>query len=183
MDGFERALSGVKLGYRIQRVGWNAPNQYIVLQKGYPNGIAINANTSQATGIPEGTVCVFRPYLMLCAADGSFAPWAPTVSDVLAEDWEISPILSEDWNLGQRQFDHDVDWDELDQLRAEYQRCSEDAGQGWIESWPESDQRAANFAQCVAGHAWLAAVHATWPAIRDAWSDLETSTSKKVSGN
>jgi hypothetical protein len=32
-------------------------------------------------------VCVFRPYLMLRTADGSFVPWAPTVSDVLATDW------------------------------------------------------------------------------------------------
>ena len=58
-----------------------------MLQDGYPDGIAINANTARATGLNEGAVCVFRPYLMLCTADGSFVPWAPTASDVLAEDW------------------------------------------------------------------------------------------------
>jgi hypothetical protein len=73
---------------RVARKGWNAADQYVVFQPGYPDGIGINKNTSEATGIPEGTVCVFRPYLMLKTVDGSFVPWVPSVSDVLAEDWE-----------------------------------------------------------------------------------------------
>jgi hypothetical protein len=87
---FSNALVNLKQGMKATREGWNASGQYVVLQRGYPNGIAINANTAQATGIPEGTMCVFRPYLMLRTADGSFVPWAPTVSDVLAEDWLIA---------------------------------------------------------------------------------------------
>ncbi len=87
MQDFSKALVDCRLGKKISREGWNAGGQYVVYQRGYPNGIAINANTADATGIPEGTVCVFRPYLMLCTADGSFVPWAPTVSDVLAMDW------------------------------------------------------------------------------------------------
>jgi hypothetical protein len=88
-DGFEIALMNLKQGRKAARTNWNAPGQFVVLQKGYPDGIAINANTAEATGIEQGTVCVFRPYLMLRTADGSFVPWAPTVSDVLAEDWTI----------------------------------------------------------------------------------------------
>lgn len=84
---FGDALSMLRAGQRVTRQGWNARGQYVTLQKGYPDGININKNTSEATGLAEGTKCVFRPYLMLCAADGSFVPWAPTVSDVLAEDW------------------------------------------------------------------------------------------------
>jgi hypothetical protein len=72
---------------KISRDGWNASGQWVVYQHGYPDGIPINANTAEATGIPEGTECVFRPYLMLHCADGSFVPWQPTVSDVLARDW------------------------------------------------------------------------------------------------
>lgn len=86
---FGQALAALKSGDHIYRAGWNAAGQFVVLQAGYPDGIAINANTSRATGIPEGTVRKFRPYLMLRAADGSFVPWAPTVSDVLAEDWAV----------------------------------------------------------------------------------------------
>lgn len=85
--GFDRALVHCRTGRKISRDGWNAAGQYVVFQRGYPDGIEINSNTAQATGIPEGTVRVFRPYLLLCAADGSFVPWEPTVSDVLARDW------------------------------------------------------------------------------------------------
>lgn len=87
---FSDALSNIKHGAKVARDGWNASGQFVVFQKGYPDGIPINVNTAQATGIPEGTTCRFRPYLMLCTADGSFVPWAPTVSDVLAEDWVLA---------------------------------------------------------------------------------------------
>lgn len=89
---FSEALAALKDGAKISREGWNAAGQYAVLQKGYPDGIPISANTAEVTGIELGTVCVFRPYLMLCTADGSFVPWAPTVSDVLAEDWSVTPV-------------------------------------------------------------------------------------------
>ncbi len=84
------ALNAIENGQKATREGWNTPGQWIVLQKGYPDGIPINGNTAQATGIPEGTICRFRPYLMLCTADGSFVPWAPSVSDALADDWCIA---------------------------------------------------------------------------------------------
>lgn len=84
---FGQALAALKAGGKVTRDGWNAVGQYAVKQDGYPQGIAINGNTARATGLPEGAVCVFRPYLMLHTADGSFVPWQPTVSDVLAEDW------------------------------------------------------------------------------------------------
>ena len=85
---FGQALAALKRGGRVTRSGWNGPAQFVALQAGYPDGIAINRNTAEATGIPEGTLCQFRPYLMLRTADGSFVPWAPSVSDALAEDWQ-----------------------------------------------------------------------------------------------
>lgn len=88
---FGQALAALKAGGRVTRTTWNGPDQWVAHQKGYPGGIAINANTAEATGIPEGTTCYFRPYLMLCTAQGDFVPWAPTVSDVLAEDWAEMP--------------------------------------------------------------------------------------------
>jgi hypothetical protein len=85
---FSDALDDCKNGAKITRVGWNGPGQYVVLQKGYPDGIAINVNTAEATGIPQGTVCSFAPYLMLRNAQGVFVPWVPSTGDLLAEDWE-----------------------------------------------------------------------------------------------
>jgi hypothetical protein len=87
---FGWALANLRDGQRLAREGWNAAGQWVVLQRGYPDGIKINQNTADATGIKAGTVKIFRPYLMLHTAQGDFVPWAPTVSDVLAEDWEIS---------------------------------------------------------------------------------------------
>lgn len=86
-EGFAWALSCLQLGFLVSRYGWNAPGQYVAYQAGYPDGIPINANTARATGIAEGTVMRFRPYLMLKTADGSFVPWTPTQSDMLTKDW------------------------------------------------------------------------------------------------
>ena len=58
---FSEALTACKQGQKITRTGWNGPGQYVVHQKGYPDGIAINANTAEATGIPQGTVWQVRP--------------------------------------------------------------------------------------------------------------------------
>lgn len=86
---FSAALADVKAGQKITREGWNGTGMYVVHQPGYPNGIPINANTAKATGIPEGTTCVFRPYLMMKTAQGDFVPWAASQSDLLADDWSI----------------------------------------------------------------------------------------------
>ena len=83
------ALGNAKIGKKIARDGWNGKNMYAVYMPGYPDGIAINQVTADATGIPVGTVCVFRPYLLLYTAQGDFAHWVPSGSDLLATDWTI----------------------------------------------------------------------------------------------
>lgn len=86
---FGDALGQLKLGSRLARDGWNGRGMFVVHQAGYPDGIAINANTSRATGIPEGTICNFRPYLMMRTVDGEFVPWVASQTDLLAEDWTV----------------------------------------------------------------------------------------------
>lgn len=85
---FGEALKALKDGSRVTRAGWNGKGMFVVHQKGYPDGIPINANTAEATGIPQGTVCIFRPYLMMRTVDGSFVPWVISQTDALADDWE-----------------------------------------------------------------------------------------------
>lgn len=84
---FSFALVGLKDGARMARSGWNGAGMFVVLQAGYPDGIPINANTAEATGIDQGTVCAFRPYLMMRTVDGSFVPWVASQTDILADDW------------------------------------------------------------------------------------------------
>ncbi len=76
-------------GRKVARDGWNGKDMYVVYQPGYPDGIGINANTAKATGIPEGTICKFLPYLMFRTAQGDFVPWLASQTDILADDWNI----------------------------------------------------------------------------------------------
>jgi len=87
---FGEAIQAMKRGDKVARSGWNGKNMWVVLQKAYPDGIAINANTAEATGIPQGTVMRFRPYIMMFTADGEFVPWVASQSDVLADDWRVT---------------------------------------------------------------------------------------------
>jgi len=86
---FGEALRNMKQGNKVARKGWNGHGMWAVMQKGYPDGIHINKNTAEATGIPEGTLMKFRPYFMLFTAQGDFAHWVPSSSDILADDWQI----------------------------------------------------------------------------------------------
>jgi hypothetical protein len=86
---FSDALRMVKAGRKMARSGWNGKGMWIVFQKAYPEGIPINANTAEAIGLPQGTVCRFLPYLMLRTADGSFVPWLASQTDLLADDWAV----------------------------------------------------------------------------------------------
>lgn len=88
---FGQALEALKAGKKVARSGWNGRGMWLTYQKAYPDGIAINANTAEATGIPQGTVCKFLPYLMMKTVDNAFVPWLASQTDILAEDWCISP--------------------------------------------------------------------------------------------
>ncbi|GIE29980.1 hypothetical protein Ait01nite_030250 [Actinoplanes italicus] len=87
---FGQALSALKSGSKVSRSGWNGKGMYVVLQKGYPDGIGANANTAEALGVDEGTVLVFRPYLTMRTVDGEFVPWVASQTDLLAEDWLLA---------------------------------------------------------------------------------------------
>lgn len=87
---FGLALEAAKSGKKVARSGWNAKGMFIVVQKGYPNGIDCNKNTSEAFGIPIGTIIKVTPYLMMKAADGTLVTgWLASQTDMLSEDWII----------------------------------------------------------------------------------------------
>jgi hypothetical protein len=85
----EEAWPLLREGHRIRSAHWQ-PGMYIVLQKGYPEGIPINANTAEATGLPEGTIRIFREYIMLHSVDGSFVPYVASQTDMLTRVWEVA---------------------------------------------------------------------------------------------
>lgn len=87
---FGWALRELQEGARMCRQGWNGKGMWLVFQKAYPDGIPINKNTAEATGIAEGTVCKFLPYLMMKTAGGEFVPWLASQTDILADDWDYA---------------------------------------------------------------------------------------------
>lgn len=88
---FSDALAACKAGSKIFREGWNGKGQFVVFQKGYPEGIAINQNTSEALGLPVGTMVKFDPYLLIKNAQGACVPWLASQGDLLANDWLATP--------------------------------------------------------------------------------------------
>lgn len=91
VDGmtFGLAIEAMKKGHKVARSGWNGPGQFVVYQKGYPDGIPCNKQTAEAFGMKEGDLFKVRPYLQIRCTDGCHQMWFPSVSDCLAEDWVV----------------------------------------------------------------------------------------------
>jgi hypothetical protein len=85
---FSAALRCLKDRHKMTRKGWDT-STYITLQSGYPDGININKNTAEATGMPEGTNCCFMPYILLKTGQEkpTFTPWVASQEDILSNDW------------------------------------------------------------------------------------------------
>ena len=88
MLDFSEALLKLKSGGKVQRSGWNGKGMYIALQKGYPDGVKCNKNSSDAYGVKEGEIIKVLPYLAMKTVDGSFVPWLASQTDILSEDWQ-----------------------------------------------------------------------------------------------
>lgn len=58
---FGKALENLKEGKKLTREGWNGKGMLVVLQRGYPEGIACNKQTTETS-----------------------------TNDVLAEDWIVN---------------------------------------------------------------------------------------------
>lgn len=72
---FSQALEAVKGGLTISRRGWNGKGLYVKLY----NDIVVSYHYSY--------MC---PGLILHYPDGTVFTWVPSISDLLAEDWEVS---------------------------------------------------------------------------------------------
>ena len=84
---FSEALQCLKAGKKVCRSGWNGKGMYVVLQKGYPDGITANSNTREVLGLEEGAVVKVRPYLVMVDAQGMLVPWLASQTDILADDY------------------------------------------------------------------------------------------------
>lgn len=69
---FGQALESLKQGERVARAGWNGKGMWVRLEEGG------DFNFSE-----------LLPFFVIKNALNSFNTWVPSVSDLLAEDWEI----------------------------------------------------------------------------------------------
>lgn len=87
---FSEALEALQEGKKIRRAGWNGTKLFLVLQKGYPDGINCNANTAEALGVPEGTLVKVNPYIALYDGDdNTLTSWATWSVCLLKNDWQV----------------------------------------------------------------------------------------------
>lgn len=86
---FEKVLPLLKDGEKAFRLNWNGKGQFVVFQKGYPEGIPCNKQTAEAWGMNEGDLFKVQPYMQIKTANGTHAMWVPSINDILADDWEI----------------------------------------------------------------------------------------------
>ena len=83
---FGEALRLLKQGKKVARKGWNGKGQFVY----YIPADRYVAKTDAAKSVmdEDGKVS-YRAYLALKTAQGDIATWVPSISDCLAEDWEV----------------------------------------------------------------------------------------------
>lgn len=86
---FEQVLPFLKEGKKGFRLNWNGKGMFVVLQKGYPNGIPCNKQTADIWGLNEGDLFRCNPYMQIKNVNGSHSMWVPSIGDILADDWEV----------------------------------------------------------------------------------------------
>lgn len=90
--GFDVALQQMKLGYRVQRIGWNGKGMWICKGNGHPELPAEafwNPHT-KAFAESQGGFADVLPYLIMKTADNKILMgWLASQTDMLAEDWQI----------------------------------------------------------------------------------------------
>ena len=88
MSDFCDALDALKAGRRVARAGWNGKGMfaYMVPANAYP------AQTGAAKAFfGENGMVPYNAYFALKGVDGTINTWVPSISDLLAEDWQILP--------------------------------------------------------------------------------------------
>lgn len=68
---FGEALTLVKNGLKIHRLGWNGSGMWVELQR------------------PDVHSKMTLPYLFLAYPDGRTVPWLASQTDILSSDWEV----------------------------------------------------------------------------------------------
>ena len=81
---FSNALTCLKNGIRMKRLGWNGKGMFIYLVP----GSTFTVNRAPLLGFyPEGTPIKYLPHIDMRTSNGDFVPWLASQTDLLASDW------------------------------------------------------------------------------------------------
>ena len=90
---FSDALRALKFGYRVQRSGWNAKDQWLAVSN--PESAVVDAANfwsphSRAYAERNGGSAVVPPCILIKNAQGEIQMgWAPSPGDMFANDWVV----------------------------------------------------------------------------------------------
>ena len=90
---FGDAIRALKDGEKVARAGWNGKGMWLSLSGDGPRSIPALAFWSRNNAVYAEQqldgVAVVQPCITMKTADGSIVMgWAPSQTDMLAEDWE-----------------------------------------------------------------------------------------------
>jgi len=92
---FSTALAELKRGRAVCRAGWNGRGMKVSMARGSdasaPHERASHLNGIQSKLFDHGDTGTTRrfPHFELVTAEGARATWVPSITDLLAEDWEV----------------------------------------------------------------------------------------------
>lgn len=96
---FSDALRALKFGYRVQRSGWNAKDQWLAVSN--PESAVVDAANfwsphSRAYAERNGGSAVVPPCILIKNAQGEIQMgWAPSPGDMFANDWVVIEEVEE----------------------------------------------------------------------------------------
>jgi hypothetical protein len=83
---FSDALTEIKDGNRVARIGWNGTGMFLFLVP----GSTFLVNRPPLLGIyEEGHRIDYQSHIDMKTADDTVVPWLASQSDLLAEDWVV----------------------------------------------------------------------------------------------
>lgn len=95
---FNQALTHMKNGLPMQRVGWNGKGMFVFMQ--VPSNISIDI-IPKMQSLPQsvkdifqarGTSISYSNQFAIVHSDNKINGWIPSSSDLLAEDWQTATV-------------------------------------------------------------------------------------------
>jgi len=80
---FGQARDAAEAGDKVAREGWNGKGMFVFMIGGNAWSFTISR-----TGLPVSDLDT-SPFLCLKTADNKLAPWLPSQTDMLADDWAV----------------------------------------------------------------------------------------------